>query len=70
MKFMQVLRPGEVCLSTIYFSINIFSILKIFKTLQDTVSHKCKKTAWKLLIFLDARKINRQMSNNTALMCV
>ena len=44
MKFMLVLRPGEICLSTIYISINIFSILKIFKTLQDTVSHKCKKT--------------------------
>ena len=60
MNFMLVLRPGEICLYVsihyIYFH-QYFSILKIFKTLQDTVSHKCKKIAWKLSIYLDARSI-------------
>ena len=49
-------------------SINVYplyifpSIFFYFKdlqdsTLQDTVSHKCKKTAWKLSIYLDVRSI-------------
>ena len=56
MNFMLVLRPGEICLYV--YPLYIFpSILKIFKTLQDPVFHKCKKTAWKLSIYLDARSI-------------
>ena len=66
MNFMLVLRPGEICLYA--YPLYIFpSILKIFKTLQDTVSHKCKKIAWKLSM-LEAFKEIWLMKNDTIML--
>ena len=61
MNFMLVLRPGEICLYV--YPLYIFpSIFFYFKALQDTVFHKCKKIAWKLSIYLDARSIYRDLA--------